>query len=101
MVLRRIASTSGWSGVGSATTTTSLYDVASCARATFRTSGGSAVTVPATVGQVRDPLVFSVTGPTTSSSSPGWRDTFGWPVSYTHLRAHETDSYLVCRLLLE
>src|SRR5680860_1866189 len=26
----------------------------------------------------------------------------GWTaVSYTHLRAHETDSYLVCRLLLE
>ena len=24
-----------------------------------------------------------------------------FPVSYTHLRAHETDSYLVCRLLLE
>src|SRR5665647_2718008 len=24
---------------------------------------------------------------------------FGKPVSYTHLRAHETDSYLVCRLL--
>src|SRR5665647_837962 len=23
------------------------------------------------------------------------------PVSYTHLRSHETDSYLVCRLLLE
>src|SRR5680860_1522786 len=23
------------------------------------------------------------------------------PISYTHLRAHETDSYLVCRLLLE
>src|SRR5665647_3809373 len=23
------------------------------------------------------------------------------PVSYTHLRAHETDSYVVCRLLLE
>src|SRR5665647_3581066 len=23
------------------------------------------------------------------------------PVNYTHLRAHETDSYLVCRLLLE
>ena len=23
------------------------------------------------------------------------------PVSYTHLRAHKTDSYLVCRLLLE
>src|SRR5664279_3867800 len=26
---------------------------------------------------------------------------FGGAVSYTHLRAHETDSYLVCRLLLE
>src|SRR5664279_6046902 len=26
--------------------------------------------------------------------------TEGIPVSYTHLRAHETDSYLVCRLLL-
>src|SRR5664279_5540249 len=26
---------------------------------------------------------------------------FSSPVSYTHLRAHETDSYLVCRLLLE
>src|SRR5680860_126647 len=26
---------------------------------------------------------------------------FKYPVSYTHLRAHETDSYLVCRLLLE
>src|SRR5680860_553172 len=25
----------------------------------------------------------------------------GETVSYTHLRAHETDSYLVCRLLLE
>ena len=25
----------------------------------------------------------------------------GITVSYTHLRAHETDSYLVCRLLLE
>src|SRR5665647_283791 len=25
----------------------------------------------------------------------------GDAVSYTHLRAHETDSYLVCRLLLE
>ena len=25
----------------------------------------------------------------------------GYAVSYTHLRAHETDSYLVCRLLLE
>src|SRR5680860_1609850 len=29
-----------------------------------------------------------------------WLNTY-IPVSYTHLRAHETDSYLVCRLLLE
>src|SRR5665647_1957161 len=29
-----------------------------------------------------------------------WRSQ-GAPVSYTHLRAHETDSYLVCCLLLE
>src|SRR5665647_1424838 len=28
-------------------------------------------------------------------------DSAGQTVSYTHLRAHETDSYLVCRLLLE
>ena len=28
-------------------------------------------------------------------------ETINAPVSYTHLRAHETDSYLVCRLLLE
>src|SRR5664279_4391145 len=28
-------------------------------------------------------------------------DNISMPVSYTHLRAHETDSYLVCRLLLE
>ena len=31
----------------------------------------------------------------------GIRETTLFPVSYTHLRAHETDSYLVCRLLLE
>ena len=35
-----------------------------------------------------------------------YRVEIGWmnepvAVSYTHLRAHETDSYLVCRLLLE
>src|SRR5665647_1470779 len=32
--------------------------------------------------------------------SPGFSHGSG-TVSYTHLRAHETDSYLVCRLLLE
>src|SRR5680860_1731441 len=29
-----------------------------------------------------------------------WRESIADAVSYTHLRAHETDSYLVCRLLL-
>src|SRR5665647_1423389 len=34
-------------------------------------------------------------------SSAGRHQLGSAPVSYTHLRAHETDSYLVCRLLLE
>src|SRR5665647_154347 len=32
--------------------------------------------------------------------TPGFLGIVKYPVSYTHLRAHETDSYLVCRLLL-
>src|SRR5665647_2026644 len=32
---------------------------------------------------------------------PARPGTINGAVSYTHLRAHETDSYLVCRLLLE
>src|SRR5665647_506153 len=38
--------------------------------------------------------------PTTINSSPFAPQLAFTPVSYTHLRAHETDSYLVCRLLL-
>src|SRR5680860_1439089 len=38
----------------------------------------------------------AIVGLATGSALTGMR-----PVSYTHLRAHETDSYLVCRLLLE
>src|SRR5664279_6160937 len=34
-------------------------------------------------------------------AAPDHRRPVGDPVSYTHLRAHETDSYLVFRLLLE
>src|SRR5680860_1662658 len=34
-------------------------------------------------------------------SAPSGRPPTSRTVSYTHLRAHETDSYLVCRLLLE
>src|SRR5680860_1628798 len=33
------------------------------------------------------------------TGTPAVADTWVTPVSYTHLRAHETDSYLVCRLL--
>ena len=44
---------------------------------------GAAISVP--VGENTLGRMFNVLG----------------PVSYTHLRAHETDSYLVCRLLLE
>eukprot|EP00658_Telonema_sp_P-2_P036351 TRINITY_DN26322_c0_g1_i1.p1 TRINITY_DN26322_c0_g1~~TRINITY_DN26322_c0_g1_i1.p1 ORF type:complete len:151 (+),score=15.50 TRINITY_DN26322_c0_g1_i1:321-773(+) len=33
--------------------------------------------------------------------SPTWKWGMDTPVSYTHLRAHETPEHLVCRLLLE
>src|SRR5665647_753228 len=41
------------------------------------------------------------TGRTDLPLTPNGEDEAREPVSYTHLRAHETDSYLVCRLLLE
>src|SRR5664279_5900373 len=63
------------------------------------------------------PIPLSVTSMTRSSltvmvmaSSSAWECRTALPtaslstaraVSYTHLRAHETDSYLVCRLLLD
>src|SRR5665647_3818186 len=42
--------------------------------------------------------VFNTAGSHISLPRPSTRSR---SVSYTHLRAHETDSYLVCRLLLE
>src|SRR5660397_255923 len=45
--------------------------------------------------------------PQLSTAPPGlsppacWRPPYRRPVSYTHLRAHETKANLVCRLLLE
>src|SRR5665647_3817486 len=43
------------------------------------------------------PFLFSTAVAATIGTAIVTRDA----VSYTHLRAHETDSYLVCRLLLE
>src|SRR5665213_3900566 len=53
-------------------------------------------------GDATDPLLVSVRSGA-RASMPGMMDTvlnLG-PVSYTHLRAHETGRNLVCRLLLE
>src|SRR5680860_1372613 len=44
-------------------------------------------------------MVFPL--PDSVSFASGAALPLNYPVSYTHLRAHETDSYLVCRLLLE
>src|SRR5665647_1139433 len=52
----------------------------------------SAILVPRPVGTRKKRWKFST--PISSASDI-------MSVSYTHLRAHETDSYLVCRLLLE
>src|SRR5664279_5942647 len=59
-------------------------DVSTVMSSTWRTS-------------VRTPSSYSFKR--SQSRSPSIRSTGGAPVSYTHLRAHETDSYLVCRLL--
>src|SRR5680860_1097853 len=50
---------------------------------------GSTATVGVDAIILFDPNKLEFVGPHTTA------------VSYTHLRAHETDSYLVCRLLLE
>src|SRR5665647_3354039 len=47
------------------------------------------------------PLRSSMIGGRAHGLVAAWAWTCSWTVSYTHLRAHETDSYLVCRLLLE
>ena len=56
------------------------------------------------------PIIMGVLNVTPDSFSDGGKffdsasaieQALSMAVSYTHLRAHETDSYLVCRLLLE
>src|SRR5665647_3954833 len=60
----------------------------------------SAVISPSTIrSPARDSLCTLRRGGFRFILAGGGRE--GEPVSYTHLRAHETDSYLVCRLLLE
>src|SRR5680860_1826738 len=55
--------------------------------------------IPSLLLQVQDLAIES--GISFMSISPNVGDPEGGvSVSYTHLRAHETDSYLVCRLLL-
>src|SRR5678815_1424184 len=44
-------------------------------------------------------ITVTLPKPMTSGAKSDGR--FGKPVSYTHLRAHETPEHLVCRLLLE
>ena len=44
---------------------------------------------------------FSPDGNRQGASSVAWKYARSVPVSYTHLRAHETGRNLVCRLLLE
>src|SRR5678815_6106134 len=43
----------------------------------------------------------AVNGTSSTAGRDGHRDETPPPVSYTHLRAHETPEHLVCRLLLE
>src|SRR5665647_3831346 len=69
---------------------------------TPRCRGSAASSVP---GRSRWCMRWPMPSPRTSIcwSRPAPAPASRWPisVSYTHLRAHETDSYLVCRLLLE
>ena len=58
------------------------------------------LTVTDAGGSVRARLVTDADGFAEATDLPA-PDAAYSPVSYTHLRAHETDSYLVCRLLLE
>ena len=47
------------------------------------------------------PLMWECVGGSVVKGEDSLQGAIREAVSYTHLRAHETDSYLVCRLLLE
>src|SRR5678816_2548485 len=59
-----------------------------------QTEGGKTVTHPPETLLERSRIPHELTGARTPIYRHG-------PVSYTHLRAHETPEHLVCRLLLE
>src|SRR5665647_3821136 len=64
------------------------------AAATWTAAAATAGTSGVAFGRAARPI------PTATRAPPVWhfdRSVCRWPVSYTHLRAHETDSYLVCR----
>src|SRR5678815_2349252 len=63
----------------------------------LRTFGGSALTADIDVPKDRAEAAMAQGIPITYVPA---RNTI-FPVSYTHLRAHETPEHLVCRLLLE
>src|SRR5678815_5282052 len=58
----------------------------------------ASVTVPTRLASVIWLKPMDTASRMTSSANDGF---FIFPVSYTHLRAHETPEHLVCRLLLE
>src|SRR5678815_4289484 len=47
-----------------------------------------------------DDALMAINKPAGMVVHPSYRNSSGTPVSYTHLRAHETPEHLVCRLLL-
>src|SRR5665647_3394790 len=55
---------------------------------------------PSTLKSIEKAIMASDLGINPGNDGKMIRLSFPIPVSYTHLRAHETDSYLVCRLLL-
>src|SRR5665647_3891813 len=59
------------------------------------------VMISTSVGLFEERAVFNVSFSSLGSSTVNPSPPQASAVSYTHLRAHETDSYLVCRLLLE
>src|SRR5665647_3873670 len=55
----------------------------------------------ALIGRSGSPTWSAALKPANGRRYQGCSGSASRSVSYTHLRAHETDSYLVCRLLLE